>query len=325
MMPVLSDVVRSTARNPTNGTEATARRLARLARQALIAEAELTPKPGLVDRRGVGAHTDLSLDIMRRSAVAIEPYFCRMAILSNGTQPSQSMREQLALTGRHAEHAMLEATGGSNSHKGAIWALGLLVSAAAMYDEVGVSANAVAAKAKNIASFEDRAMPRLVSHGDAVARRYGVAGARGEALCGFPHVMEVALPMLRRRRQHGATEQVARLDALLSVMSRLDDTCVLYRGGTAALAIAKEGAAAVEAAGGSATELGNQRLRQLDRRLLDLNVSPGGSADLLAAALFLDAVERRQNNVAADECVAELSLSLAGTSRSLIEVLHGTH
>jgi triphosphoribosyl-dephospho-CoA synthase len=318
MMPVLSNVVRSTVRNPANGTAVAARRLARLARQALIAEAELTPKPGLVDRRGDGAHTDLSLEVMRRSAVAIEPYFCRMAILSKGARPSQSLREQLALTGRHAEHAMLAATGGSNSHKGAIWALGLLVSAAAMYDEVGTRACAVAAKAKDIASFEDRAMPRQVSHGDAVARRYGVAGARGEALCGFPHVMEVALPMLRRRRQHGATEQIARLDALLSVMSRLDDTCVLYRGGTAALATAKEGAAAVEAAGGSATELGSQRLRQLDRRLLDLNVSPGGSADLLAAALFLDAVERRQNNVAADESMAELS-------QSPIEVLHGTH
>ena len=332
MMPMLSNVIRSTARNPTNATATAARRLARLARQALIAEAELTPKPGLVDRRGDGAHTDLSLYLMRLSAVAIEPYFCRMAILSKGARPSQSMREQLALTGRHAEHAMLEATGGSNSHKGAIWALGLLVSAAAMYDEDGARATAVAAKAKHIASFEDRAMPRLVSHGDAVARRYGVAGARGEALCGFPHVMEVALPMLRRRRQHGATEQVARLDALLSIMSSLDDTCVLYRGGEAALATAKEGAVAVEAAGGTGTALGKQRLRQLDRRFLDLNVSPGGSADLLAAALFLDAVERRQNDVAPDESAVEASQTPAGVfqdlaevSQSLPEVSHGTY
>ena len=332
MMPVLSNVAGSTARNPTSGTATAARRLARLARQALIAEAELTPKPGLVDQRGDGAHTDLSLDIMRRSAVAIEPYFYRMAILSKGARPSQSLREQLALTGRHAEHAMLEAAGGSNSHKGAIWALGLLVSAAAMYDDDSAGATAVAAKAKDIASFEDRAMPRLVSHGDAVARRYGVAGARGEALCGFPHVMEVALPMLRRRRQHGTTEQVARLDALLSVMSRLDDTCVLHRGGSAALATAKEGALAVETAGGSGTALGKQRLRQLDRRLLDLNVSPGGSADLLAAALFLDAVERRQNDVEPDESVTERSPNQAAASRSpaevspsLAEVSYGTH
>jgi triphosphoribosyl-dephospho-CoA synthase len=339
MMSVPSNVVRSTARNPTNGTALAARRLARLARQALIAEAELTPKPGLVDRRGVGAHTDLSLSIMRRSAVAIEPYFCRMAILSKGAGPSQSMREQLALIGRHAEHTMLEATGGSNSHKGAIWALGLLVSAAAMYDENGARATAIAAKAKDIASFEDRAMPRLVSHGDAVAMRYGVAGARGEALCGFPHVMKLALPMLRRRRQQGAMEQIARLDALLSVMSRLDDTCVLYRGGAAALATAKEGAVAVEAGGGSGTPLGKRRLNQLEHRLLNLNVSPGGSADLLAAALFLDAVERRQNDVEPDESVAEgfqsqaavsqgradSSQGLAEVSRTPTEVFHGTH
>ena len=331
MTPLLSNVVRSAARNPASDTAA-ARWLARLARQALIAEAELTPKPGLVDRRGVGAHTDLSLDIMRRSAIAIEPYFCRMAILSKGARPSQSMREQLALIGRHAEHAMLEATGGSNSHKGAIWALGLLVSAAAMYDENSATAAAVAARAKDIASFEDRAMPRLVSHGDAVARRYGVAGARGEALCGFPHVMEVALPMLRRKRQHGATEQVARLDALLSVMSSLDDTCVLYRGGEAALATAKERAVAVLAPGGSGTVLGEQRLRQLDRQLLDLKVSPGGSADLLAAALFLDALERGQNGVEPDESVtgifqshADVSPSLPEVSRTPTEVFHGTH
>src|SRR5580704_12277155 len=88
----------------------TARRLARLARRALIAEAELTPKPGLVDRRGDGAHTDLSLDIMRRSATAIEPYFTQMARVSLGTEPSQSIRERLALIGRQAERAMLDAT-----------------------------------------------------------------------------------------------------------------------------------------------------------------------------------------------------------------------
>jgi triphosphoribosyl-dephospho-CoA synthase len=307
MMPLSAKAAaRATPWNPSNDTAA-ARRLARLARQALTAEAELTPKPGLVDRRGNGAHTDLSLDIMRRSAAAIEPYFCRMASVSAGAKPSQPMRERLALIGRQAEHAMLEATGGSNSHKGAIWALGLLVSAAAIQDRPGVTARAVAATAREIASFEDRAMPRLVSHGDAVAKRYGVSGARGEALCGFPHVVDVALPTLRWKRHSGATERVARLDALLSIMSRLDDTCLLYRGAEVALTAAKEGAAGVEAAGGAGTALGGQRLWQLDRLLLDLNVSPGGSADLLAAGLFLDAVELRQDNVEADESLAEVS------------------
>jgi len=268
----------------------------------------LTPKPGLVDRRGGGAHTDLSLELMRRSALAIEPYFVQMALVSRGAQPSRAIRERLALIGRQAERTMLNATGGSNAHKGAIWALGLLVSAAAMHDRgigdgIGdgeVKASTVAATATAIASFEDRVIPRLVSHGDMVSKRYGVVGARGEANAGFPHVVEVGLPALLRKRRSGASEQVARLDALLSIMASLDDTCLLYRGGLAALEAAKSGAAAIVAVGGTETKRGRAELDQLDRRLMELHVSPGGSADLLAATLLLDAAERGLNDVQAD-------------------------
>jgi len=285
--------------------QAEAVRLASLACQALIAEAELTPKPGLVDRRGAGAHTDLSLAIMKRSALTIEPYFCQMAFISSGNHPSQPLRERLASIGREAEHAMLRATSGSNSHKGAIWILGLLISSAAMCDEEKPSASAVAATAKKIASFEDRATPRLVSHGDMVAKRYGVTGARGEALRGFPHVVDIGLPMLHSKRASGVIENVARLDTLLSIMANLDDTCLLYRGGREALLTAKEGAAAVESAGGSGTAIGRQQLQRLDHQLLELGVSPGGSGDLLAATLFLDAVEWGQNEVKADRSGSE--------------------
>src|SRR5258706_7743700 len=267
--------------------QALALRMAGLARQALIAAAELTPKPGLVDRRGAGAHMDLSLAIMRRSALTIEPFLCQMAVISSGTQPNQSLRERLAVIGRDAERAMFKATSGSNAHKGAIWIMGLLISAAAMQREDQVPASAITATAKKIAAFEDRATPRLVSHGDVVANRYGVTGARGEALRGFPHVVDLGLPMLHSRRASGAIENVARLDTLLSIMSRLDDTCLLYRGGPEALVTAKRAAAAVQSAGGSGTVIGRQRLQRLDRQLLDLNVSPGGSADLLAATPFL--------------------------------------
>jgi triphosphoribosyl-dephospho-CoA synthase len=285
--------------------QARAIQLARLARQALIAEAELTPKPGLVDRRGAGAHTDLSLAVMKRSALAIEPYLYEMALISGRDHLGQSLRERLAVIGREAEHAMLKATSGSNAHKGAIWILGLLASAAAMQEEGQAPASTIAKAAKKIASFEDRATPRLVSHGDLVAKRYGVAGARGEALDGFPHVVEIGLPMLHSKRVSGATETVARLDTLLRIMSCLNDTCLLHRGGEEALVTAKAGAAAVESAGGSGTALGKQRLQRLDRRLLELGVSPGGSGDLLAATLFLDAVERGHNEVQADKSESE--------------------
>src|SRR6266850_772570 len=217
-----------------------------------------------------------------------------MAFVSRRSHPSQPLRERLAVIGRNAECAMLKATGGSNSHKGAIWILGVLASAAAMQNDDNPRAAVITATAKMIASFEDRATPRLVSHGDVVAKRYGVTGARGEALRGFPHVVDVGLPMLHSRRASGATENVARLETLLSIMARLDDTCLLYRGGEEALVTAKAGAAEVESAGGSGTAIGSQKLFRLDRRLLELGASPGGSGDLLAATLFLDAVERRQ-------------------------------
>jgi triphosphoribosyl-dephospho-CoA synthase len=281
--------------------------LASLAQQSLIAEAELTPKPGLVDRRGSGVHADLSLALMRRSALAIEPYFRDMASLCVGTRPSQQMREQLAAIGRNAERAMLMATRGSNSHKGAIWILGLLISATAMKDEVDCTPSRIAATAQAIASFEDRAAPRLVSHGDIAAKRYGVSGARGEAGQGFPHVIDAGLPTLRRRRTQGATEEAARLDTLLNIMSSLEDTCLLYRGGIMALAAAMEGAIEVEGAGGVETQSGRRQLLLLDRRLLELRVSPGGSADLLAATIFLDAVERGLTKIQADESWPEKS------------------
>jgi len=274
--------------------------LGALARQALIAEAELTPKPGLVDRRGSGAHKDLSLDLMRRSALAIEPFIRRMALQSVNEVPSATLRAALAATGRAAESVMLRVTNGSNTHKGAIWTLGLLAASAAA-KPYSFDAVAIADTAALIASFEDSHIPRPVSHGDIVARKFGVTGARGEAMRGFPHIVGVGLPMLRARRDHRAPEQTARLDALLSIMAVLDDTCLLYRGGESALRAAKNDAAAVLCAGGAGFRTGRRRLRELDLRLIELGVSPGGSADLLAGVLFLDAIERHQQKIPSNE------------------------
>jgi triphosphoribosyl-dephospho-CoA synthase len=327
--------------------------LGALARQALIAEAELTPKPGLVDRRGSGAHTDLSLSLMISSAFAIEPFISLMAFQSMNEQPCPRLRATLAATGRAAEHAMLRVTNGSNTHKGAIWTLGLLAAAAASVgrDELPTPPSlrrdrrpfvrgrdtasqfnfdpiTIAQTAGQIASFNDsyesalntnlsdpavaaserqapnakrRTPNALPSHGQIVAKRFGATGARAEAINGFPHIVEVGLPVLRARRSANAPAPIARLDALLAIMARLTDTCLLYRGGRTALEAAQQGAAAVIAAGGAGSRRGRERLLALDHRLLELGVSPGGSADLLAGTLFLDAIERQQTEIWTDE------------------------
>jgi triphosphoribosyl-dephospho-CoA synthase len=268
-------------------------RLAALATQALIAEAELTPKPGLVDQRGAGAHHDLSLALMRRSANALEPYFATMASVSAGRAIDAGLREDLAAIGRSAERAMYDATLGSNTHKGAIWTLGLLVAAAARSDHQ--YATQIASLAGSISRLPLRALPASITHGEVARMRYGAAGARGEAWNDFPHVILYGLPKLNERRMAGCSEQVGQLDALLAMMARLDDTCVLYRGGEEALSVVKSGAEAVLAAGGYTNASGRQRLRQMDRELIARHISPGGSADLLAATIFLDALEQDQS------------------------------
>jgi triphosphoribosyl-dephospho-CoA synthase len=263
--------------------------LASIAKQALIAEAELTPKPGLVDRRGSGAHTDLSLGLMRYSAETIEPFFASMAVASSKRPLSRLLREELGAIGRKAEHAMSLATGGTNTHKGGIWVLGLLVAAASQSEDLNPIR--VAGLAGSIARLPDLGRPELVSHGDVVRERYGVAGARGEAHKDFPHVVKVGIPALRAARVIGKSETVSRLISLLSIMAELDDTCALYRSGLEGGDLVKAGAKTVLAVGGPGSQEGDAALRRFDRKLLEKRISPGGGADLLAASLFLDCLE----------------------------------
>lgn len=262
--------------------------LADLAVDALIDEADLSPKPALVDRRSSGAHSDLHLGLMHASALSLWPCFKLMAeAAQEHGEVGQPLREALGRIGREGEAAMLVTTGGVNTHRGAIWAIGLLVAAMALKPG-SRDAQAIALRAARIALIDDRAAPHSDSHGAQVARRYGARGAREEAQLGFPAVIEQGLPQLVRSREAGAGEQNARLDALLAIMATLADTCVLWRAGLEGLAAMQQGARAVLDAGGSASLAGRRQLRALDARLLQLNASPGGAADLLAACLYLD-------------------------------------
>lgn len=262
-------------------------RLADLAVDALIDEADLSPKPALVDRRGNGAHTDLHLGLMHASALALWPAFKEMAeVALELGEVGLPLREAIGRIGREGEQAMLVTTNGVNTHRGAIWALGLLVTAAALQPK------SIALCAARLALLDDRYAPTPLSHGAQVAQRYGARGAREEAQLGFPSVLQRGLPQLHKSRANGHGEQNARLDALLAIMTELADTCVLYRAGEPGLHAMQAGAQAVLDAGGSASLSGRRRLHELDQQLIALNASPGGAADLLAATLLLDRIER---------------------------------
>lgn len=270
-----------------------ARDLASLAVAVLIEEAALTPKPALVDRRGNGAHHDLDLPRLRRSALSLQDGFAAVALAAAQETSVLHVREEIGRIGRAMESRMMEATGGSNAHRGAIWAIGLLVAAIARNPTEG-NADAVAASAAVLARLPDRFAPRPSSHGEQVRVRFGASGARGEAQAAFPHATQVGLPALRAARDRGIPEERAHLDALMAIMARLDDTCLLHRGGRVALQTAQAGARAVLAAGGTATPAGFECLRRLHADLMALWASPGGSADLLAVTLFLDRIENER-------------------------------
>lgn len=269
-----------------------AAQLAAWATQALLDEARLSPKPGLVDARGSGAHQDLSLELMERSANSLTPVFQALAIAGWQRPADSALRQEVGRIGREGERLMMAATAGVNTHRGAIWALGLLVTAVAMQAGNATPHNSCQLAAQ-LAQLPDHASPKLFSKGLRATQRYQVPGAREEAQQGFPHVMLRALPQLWRSRNQGANEQAAQIDALMAVMTTLSDTCVLSRGGLPALQAMQLGAAEVLHAGGYQHPAGRVALAKLEQRLLASNASPGGAADLLAAALFLDRATAR--------------------------------
>ncbi|MEJ8323237.1 triphosphoribosyl-dephospho-CoA synthase [Kosakonia sacchari] len=272
---------------PRIDAEGGAEWLARTATLCLIDEARLSPKPGLVDSRGNGAHHDLTLELMERSAHSLTPTFQALAQQSWRRPADVALRQTIGRLGREGEQQMMAATGGVNTHRGAIWALGLLVSAVAMSGG-SAPAQEIAATAAKLAQLPDDAAPKLFSKGLRATHRYRVPGAREEAQQGFPHIITLALPQLQHSRQRGSSEAQARLDALMAIMTSLSDTCVLSRAGLEGLDAMRQGASAVLQAGGVASKAGQQALAELDARMLALNASPGGAADLLAATLFLD-------------------------------------
>lgn len=270
--------------------------------QALIEEAELTPKPGLVDKESSGSHHDMSIELMIKSAKSLMPTFKEIAKVSYRRVPSQELREEIAAIGRQGEIDMFQATGGINTHKGAIWALGLLISSAAM-NPVETSLDHLALSAGKLALFPDRNRPGQMTNGTRVKAKYGVNGALGEAHQGFPHIRKISLPVLYASRRRGISEDLCRLNTLIALMASVDDTCILHRGGYRALAVTKELSAEILISGGVWTLTGWKVLRELDQSLLKGNASPGGSADLLAATLFLDGLYEKNWSFSSPETI----------------------
>lgn len=240
----------------------------RCALQALRDELACFPKPGLVSFVDSGSHRDMDAGTFLCSIASLAGYFEAIAAAGAGGADFATLNQ----LGRDAETRMLEATGGINTHRGAIFALGLLAAAGGDPDTV----------MRRWGDDIRAARPAVDSHGSTACARYGVRGAREEAASGFPTARH-ALVQFRVARQRTGSRECAAVAAFFASMAVLDDTNLLHRGGRPGLDFAQRQAAAVLA--------GERDGVELHRSFVARNLSPGGSADILAAVLFLDALQ----------------------------------
>ena len=262
---------------------------------ALLLEVAATPKPGLVDRLTNGAHTDMDFSTFLASTTAIAPYFafCARQGLSLPAPPDQTTLSRIRPQGVLCEGEMLAATGGVNTHKGAIFSMGILACAAGACAARGdPSPEAVCAAAAVIAApaaedFARPVPPEQTTTGRILYRSRGITGIRGEAASGFASVRQWALPALEELSGKGILENDLCLQALLLLMANVRDTNLLARGGEEGLAYAQSAAREALAQGGALAGDGKARLAAMDKDFIRRNLSPGGCADLLAAAIFL--------------------------------------
>ena len=261
--------------------------IVRCAVASLHAELVLAPKPGLVCPGDPGSHDDMDAATMMRSLFALRHGFADLVVAGE----SGAEFARLQAIGIDAERAMRRVTGGVNTHRGAIFTIGLLAASAGACLAAGTP-------------FGDRTLRDTLrrrwgralrmrpvveaTHGREMAMRHGAGGASREAADGFPGVFELVLPALRQARADGLDERRARLQALMTAVAVVDDTNLLYRGGPAGLRRAQHLAAGFLAAGGCARDDADAALAAIGRAFVAERLSPGGSADLLAAALFVD-------------------------------------
>ena len=260
----------------------------------LLQELETWPKPGLVSHVDCGSHDDMDADTFRASATALEPYF---AALAEAGGRGASMTE-LRIIGLEAEAAMLAATGGVNTHRGAIFGMGLLCAAAGARlggkagspIDLHLPLGTVVGRLWAEGIFDGPVL--LHSHGSGARRRFRAGGARAEAASGFPTIYHIGLPALMRGAVATAGEaEAARVEACFALIAALEDTNLLHRGGLAGLDFARRATQDFLDAGGVGADGWLARAEAVHKAFVARRLSPGGSADLLAMTLFVAACE----------------------------------
>jgi triphosphoribosyl-dephospho-CoA synthase len=253
-------------------------------------ELETWPKPGLVSHIDRGSHQDMNAHTFRKSAAAIRPYLQQLAAAA----ADGCGMGRLRIIGLEAERAMFAATSGVNTHRGAIFGLGLLCAAAGARASSRIDPSlplgATVARLWGSSILDGPLL--LHSHGSAARRRYAAGGARVEAAKGFPSIYQVGLPALRRGTLAAPRDpEAARVETCFALIASVEDTNLLHRGGLDGLRFARAATKRFLHEGGVAKPDWRTRARSVHQSFIARHLSPGGSADLLAMTLFVEAQE----------------------------------
>ena len=253
--------------------------IAHLATDALRAELNTTPKPGLVDRNDNGAHKDMDLALMNKSIDALLPYFVKLALL--GCKGSMPETEEVRQIGLEAERAMLNATGGVNTHRGALFSMGLTTLAAAWCMKHNGSVEEKQLQ-DLIMQVAEGFAPTTGTHGNDAVSAHRVTGALNLAKAGYPQLFNNWLPAYRSYLAENA--ETASQKLLLLIMSQLDDTNVIHRVGYEVAQQVKQQALAL------LDNYSTAAMDAMNRDYIARNISPGGCADMVALTLFIQTI-----------------------------------
>ncbi|MBN3868403.1 triphosphoribosyl-dephospho-CoA synthase CitG [Gluconobacter kondonii] len=280
----------------------TSEKISQIARSALLKEINLSPKPGLVDRFDNGAHSDMDHALFLESIDAISPFFSLFYESGCASTSSKEALNDLRKVGVKCENAMFSATNGVNTHKGGIFALGLLCGASGRLISnnhectienvcIEVSRICDGLLHNDLRSGNERCAPPTA--GQLIYRQYGFGGARAEAESGFLTVQRYALPAYRDALCDGYSAVESELISLISLISNNNDTNVISRSGIYGLNYAKVFS---KKALNTLREKGfrnfETEVSEMNTAFISRNISPGGSADLLSVMLFLVDFER---------------------------------
>jgi triphosphoribosyl-dephospho-CoA synthase len=280
-------------------------RVARCAVRALYAEVALEPKPGLVSFRDNGSHTDMTAVTFFRSLFALRHYFGHVFRAGSDGKPFTNLQA----LGIAAEIRMLGATGGINTHRGAVFSLGLLCAAAGLLVAQGKAFTPINLRAALLGQWGTELRMRAdaarrlvpVSNGQRAAQRFQLRSANDEAAEGFPTLFEVALPALQEAIARGNPLRSAKVHCLFATMASLDDTNVAYRGGFDAIQFVKDSAERFIGSGSVAQADWVTKARHIHSEFVARRLSPGGAADITACACWINDM---QNLVAANPSTA---------------------